>query len=139
MHPSTHRTLRIGAGASATVGLAFTTLLILCGVAAAHEIDIRREVGRGTPRPVAECMVLLGYSAGACEIGMFTGTSDPSWESDPTLADVAAAVRAVGVGGGRWELRQVAGTTLVCATMPGDQPACATDVRAALRLGAALR
>jgi hypothetical protein len=139
MHPSTHRTLRIGAGASATVLLAFTALLILCGLAASHEMGVRGEVARGIPRPVAECMVLLGYSAGACEIGMFTGTSEPSWERDPALADVAAAVRAVGVGGGRWELRQVAGTTVVCATMPGDQPACATDVRAALRLGAARR
>lgn len=133
MHASTPRTRTARRGPGAAILLAATTLLLLGGLAAAEKIEVRGQVARGTPRPVAECMVRLGYSAGACEVGMFTGTSEPSWERDPALAEVAAAVRAVGAAGGRWELRQVRGTTLVCARIPGDRTACAADVRAALR------
>jgi hypothetical protein len=137
MDASSPRTSTLTRGATAALLLAAATLLLLGGRAAAHGMEVRGHVARGTPRPVAECMVRLGYSAGACEVGMFTGTSEPSWERDPALAEVAAAVRAVAAAGGRWELREVRGTTLVCARIPDARPACAADVRAALRLGGA--
>ena len=119
---------------------ALTGLLLVAALCTAavtgHRAEIQVLVREGKPREVAECMVQLRHSWGECEIGMFTGTYPAAWDSVADLVPVRDAVRALRARGGEWTFaNHVSGRPWsVCAGLPGRAPACATNVRSALRV-----
>lgn len=133
---SDHRTARTGAFRTSTSLLLVLAVLALAAAAAGPHLEVRRLVAEGRPRAVAECMVQLRSSQGQCEIGMFTGTYPPAFDSVPELVRVRDAVAGLRARGGRWSFADsVRGRPWrVCAELPGHPARCATDVRAALAL-----